>query len=307
MIVTVTPNPSLDRTFVIESLARGTVNRALDSRVDPGGKGVNVSVALAVNGYRTTAVVPRGGVDGIYLAELLERAGVNLHLVPISSDTRTNFTLVEHGGIITKVNAPGPLLSAEEQTALRGATVRLSAGSDWVVACGSLPPSVDPTFYADLVREVESPIAVDTTGEALMEAVRAGADLIKPNLQELADATGRQPRTLGDVVEIADDLRREGAKAVLVSLGRHGAVLVGDEVIHGAAGVANVVSSVGAGDALLAGFLCEPAPSRERLARALAWASASCETANTEMPTPERIAKQSVTVYDVADVGRVLT
>lgn len=301
MIVTLTPNPSLDRTLVLRELVRGGLNRALRVNVDAGGKGVNVSVALAANGYMTTAVLPAGGPDGATLADLLEKAGVDLVVVPIESDVRSNITLVEGGGVSTKVNTPGPSLTSEELRALSESTIELSSAAAWVVACGSLPRDVSPTFYGELADGVQCRIAVDTTGEALINAIEAGVDLVKPNLHELAGATGTQPRTLGDVVEVAQSLRSRGAKEVLVSLGKCGAVLVGESVRHGIGRVSPVVSSVGAGDALLAGYLAESSDAHGALARGLAWASASCETTNTEMPSPERIAAQQVIVHDRFD------
>lgn len=306
MIVTLTPNPSLDRTLLLRELVRGELNRALDAKVDPGGKGVNVAVALATNGYATTAVLPAGGVDGANLADLLKSAHVDIVLVPIKSGVRSNITLVEDGGISTKVNAPGPQMTSKELRALAESAIELSNQADWVVACGSLPRDTKPEFYAEMVEGVSCKIAVDTTGEALIRAVEAGVDLIKPNLSELAEATGTRPRTLGDVVEIAHGLQAKGAKEVLVSLGRHGALLVGEAVSHGVGEVSRVVSSVGAGDALLAGFLAEHTPHLESLSRGLAWASASCETTNTKMPGPDRIRAQKVAVHEHYDPDLVL-
>ena len=301
MIITLTPNPSLDRALVLIELVRGRLNRASEAKVDPGGKGVNASVALAANWFATTAVLPAGGFDGEYLAQLLRDANVELALVPIESGVRSNITLVENGGVSTKVNAPGPSLTVTELGALHETTVKLSEGASWVVACGSLPRDADPSLYADLVEGVRCRIAVDTTGAALMRAVDAGVDLIKPNLTELAEATETSPTTLGDVVEIAETLRTRGAGEVVVSLGRFGAVSIGESTVFGECVIDSVVSSVGAGDALLAGYVAEAGDQMQRLKRGLAWAAASCETPNTEMPTPDRIAQQTVTVTQVFD------
>lgn len=296
MIVTLTPNPSVDRTFVLDGLDKGRLNRARSAKADPGGKGVNVAVALAANGYAATAVVPAGGPDGDHLAALLRAANVGLALVPISSEIRSNITLVEDGGSTTKVNAPGPELTPDELDLLHERTVALARNADWVVACGSLPMGADSRFYARLVGRLGCNVAVDTTGVALLRAIEAEVEVVKPNLTELREATGETLSCLGDVIEVAQGLKRRGAGEVVVSLGRHGAVSVGESVVFGSAVVNSVVSTVGAGDALLAGYLAEQGSQAERLSRGLAWAAASCETSNTEMPTPGRIARQQVNV-----------
>lgn len=304
MIVTVTPNPSIDRTLLIDELRRGHLVRATSSTVDPGGKGVNVSIALTKNGKRTTAVLPEGGDEGDQLVGLLNRQGLDLVAVPIARPIRSNITLVEPNGLITKINEPGPSLSADEVSSLLDATIGRAAGSEWVVGCGSLPPSVRQDFYATLVGAVPTRTAVDTTGPTLLEAVDAGVDLIKPNLFELMEATGQQAHTLGEVVEIAQTLRVRGAAQVLVSLGPDGAVLVGPTVEHGEAAVERVISSVGAGDALLSGFLANGSTGRDALAEGLAWAAASCELANTQMPSRDAIARQRVAIHDRVDPTR---
>ena len=110
MFVTVTPNPSLDRTLEVESLDRGEVVRAAADRSDPGGKGVNVSRALVANGFASRAVLPLGGADGELLASLLAGLGIEVVPVPIADAIRSNVTVVEPDGTVTKLNAPGPRL-----------------------------------------------------------------------------------------------------------------------------------------------------------------------------------------------------
>ena len=118
MIVTLTPNPSLDRTIAIDDLRRGEVLRATSSRLDPGGKGVNVSRVLAAHGIPTLAVIPAGGSEGAQLADLLAPSGVPVVSVPLSSRTRSNVALVEPDGTTTKVNEPGPELIGTETAAM---------------------------------------------------------------------------------------------------------------------------------------------------------------------------------------------
>lgn len=141
MIVTLTPNPSLDRTIEVERLVRGAVLRAVASRLDPGGKGVNVSRALAAHGLPTTTLLPSGGAEGEQLAALLTPLGVMVVLVPIGEPTRSNVAVVEPDGTTTKLNEPGPRLSGDELAAVTKAAVAASHGqTGWSRPAACLPP-----------------------------------------------------------------------------------------------------------------------------------------------------------------------
>ena len=150
MIVTLTPNPSLDRTVEIDELRRGEVQRATGGRVDPGGKGVNVSRALAANDIATVAVLPSGGPEGAQLAALLAPFGVQTVPVPIGGTVRSNITVAEPDGTTTKLNEAGPELSADEAAAVERTVVELGTRASWVVGAGSLPRGLGVDFYARL-------------------------------------------------------------------------------------------------------------------------------------------------------------
>ncbi|GIF72668.1 1-phosphofructokinase family hexose kinase [Asanoa siamensis] len=280
MIVTVTLNPSLDRAIEIDHLARGDVLRARSARLDPGGKGVNVSRALLANGVASRAVLPCGGDEGAQLVRLLAAEGVDLVAVPIGGQTRSNITLAEPDGTVTKVNEPGPTLSAVEFDAVTGQALAAAGTAGWVVVCGSLPPGVTPAAFGRLCDRIVAAgvrLAVDTSGPALRAAAEAGAHLVKPNREELSDVVGRPLGSRSDVIAAADQVRAWGAGAVLASLGADGAILVtADTVVSGTAAVTAPRSTVGAGDALLAGFLA----ALTRSEAAAAGATGPTETAN---------------------------
>lgn len=311
MIVTVTPNPSLDRTYEIPSLERGGVNRATVERMDPGGKGVNVSRAVAAAGRRTVAVLPLGGAPGALVADLLHAQGIEVAPVPVAGATRSNIALAEADGVLTKINAPGPELSAEEQESLLETVRRQSRGADWIACCGSLPRGLAPSWYADLVARahaVGARIALDTSGPALLEALSEGPDVIKPNAQELAEAVGRPLVTLGDAVKAAEELRGLGARTVLASLGADGQLLVdGDGVRYGTARVDAVRSNVGAGDSSLSGFLIAGGTGAEALALAVAHGAAAVQLPGSVMPTPADLNPAAVSVTADVPVDRPLT
>lgn len=308
MIVTVTPNPSVDRTIFVDVLTRGAVTRSKRSLAEPSGKGVNISLALHAHQQPTTAVLPLGGSSGAQLSEMLTRSGIAFHPVPINDSIRSNISLAESDGTVTKINESGPSLNRHEVRALRDAALAAGRGAKWLAACGSLPEGVDDDFYTGLVRSARQlglQIAVDTSGVALGWAIQAGPDLIKPNLEELAEATGRTLATLGDAIEAAKHLRREGARAVLASLGPDGAILVdGHGVVHGEAPVTHPVSTVGAGDALLAGFLAGGGSGPKALAVGLRWAAAAVQHAGSVLTSSDGAA--IVILHDQADPGRTL-
>jgi 1-phosphofructokinase len=310
MIVTVTPNPSLDRTLEVESLDRGEVVRASADRSDPGGKGVNVSRALVANGKASRAVLPLGGADGELLASLLEGLGIEVVPVPIADAIRSNVTVVEPDGTVTKLNAPGPRLSESEVELLIASAVAAARGAAWVVGSGSLAPGTTEDLYArlaDAVRPVGAQVAIDTSGPALERALTVGPDLLKPNEEELSEVTGVVPETLGDVVHAASELRSKGVGTVLISLGPSGAVLVDDgEPLHAESDVIVPRSTVGAGDALLAGFLAAGGAGPEALAEAVAWGAAACVLPGTAVPGPADLRPDLVRMHPV-DADRPLT
>jgi 1-phosphofructokinase len=300
MIVTVTLNPSLDRAIEIEELVRGQVIRATHAQLDPGGKGVNVSRALLANGVPTRAFFPCGGEEGAHLVRLLHAEGVSLLTVPISGHTRSNVTLVEPDGTVTKINEPGPALSLAEFEEITEHVLGAATGADWLVACGSVPPGLPGSALSRLCRrlvEAGVRLAVDTSGPDLREAALAGAALLKPNREELAEVVGGPLVSLDDVVDAARKLLSWGAGAVLASLGADGAVLVdADGVIAGDSPVSDPKSSVGAGDALLAGFLAAGARGPDAVREALAWGAAAVRLPGSRMPGPADLRRHDVRI-----------
>ncbi|MDP9831212.1 1-phosphofructokinase [Kineosporia succinea] len=315
MIITLTPNPSLDKTLQIPRLERGAVVRASGGRVDAGGKGVNVSRALAAHGLASTAVLPLGGAAGARLAELLDLAGVPARVVTVAGEPRVNVTVAEPDGVTTKINEPGPALSLSEVSEMVDAVVGLVSPGTWVAGCGSLPSGVPDSFYADLVprlRDLGAHVVVDTSGPALRAVLAAGPDLVKPNLEELVEAVGRPLSTLGDVVSAARELLERGISTVLASLGADGAVLVSSGVcLYGTARVSRPLSTVGAGDALLAGYLAHissaPADFGGALANALSFGAAATSLPGSRMPGPDEVAAFPATVHERLDPSQKLS
>jgi 1-phosphofructokinase/6-phosphofructokinase 2 len=294
-ILTLTPNPSIDRTIAVATLHRGEVHRATSSRIDPGGKGINVSRALATHGTPTVAVLPLGGAEGPVMKALLDAAALPRHLVPVSGTVRTNVAVVEPDGTTTKLNEAGPGLGEREiEALLAGTEAAIGPATAWLVCCGSLPPGAPADLYATLVsrgRERGVRVAVDSSGAPLAAAVAARPHLIKPNHEELAELLGRPLTTFGEVVDGARSVVAGGVPTVVVSLGGDGALLITEALtLHAVAHLDDpVLSTVGAGDCLLAGLLHGYADGADDLAALEAgvrWGAAAVRLPGSRVPGP---------------------
>lgn len=310
MIVTVTPSPSIDWTVTVDAFDFDSVNRATSTVREPSGKGVNVSWALKRAGVPTRAIFPAGGATGEFMADALTRGGVDHSLVESGVDVRTNITLIAPQTPGTKINEPGVRLNDQVIGALLDEVQRASGKAAGVLCCGSLPHGAPATLHRDLAlrarRGGSSFIAVDASGEALERALEAHPDLVKPNVHELADLTGCDIRTLGQVIEAAERARSLGAGAVLASLGGDGVLLVDDAgALYGRATGIPVVNSVGAGDALLAGFMAGGPDRTERLRTAVLWASSAVACPTTLFPVRTEFL-EGIQVTGAPDLGLLL-
>lgn len=340
MILTLTANPSLDRTIEVPGpVLRGQVQRAVWAGQQPGGKGVNVSRAVAAADRDTLAVLP-GDIDDPVLTGL-DAIGLAHRSVPTGTPLRSNITVTEPDGTTTKINEPGSPLSPQAQDELLDLVAEQAVGASWVVLAGSLPPGVDDDFYARAIkriRQLDRPplIAVDTSGAPLAAALMASPDLIKPNAEELAEllnaagllhASGLRddsdPRdaveslgtaelhTIADRLESSPQLtaratstllnaRGPRPRSILATLGAGGAVLAQpDAAWHAQHPPTDVVSTVGAGDSTLAGYLLGLTGGREpdaALARAVAYGAAAARLRGTGVPSPADTRTDAVTV-----------
>ena len=319
MIITVTPNPSIDRTVTLPArLVRGAVHRVQSVSTEPGGKGVNVARALTLAGLDTLAILPAGGRDPILSA--LQSCGVPFHSVPVDGAVRTNLTITESDGTTTKINEPGAVIDEAALAALTAAILDRAESARWVVLSGSLPPGMPDSWYADVVARLQSfdcKVAVDTSDAPLAALAagfgRAAPDLIKPNAEELAGLAGVAAEHLeaalaqGDpdpVVAAARQLIDRGAHTVLATLGPAGAVLV-DETGSWLATPPPIKprSTVGAGDSSLAGYVradVAGAQPPQRLQMAVAYGSGAAALPGSALPSPAQIDLDDVAVNPIS-------
>ena len=310
MILTLTPNPSLDLTYELDGLTRGEVQRAGSMSVEAGGKGINVSRNLIANGAASRAVAPVGGPSGEQFLSLLEGAEVELIRVPVDGPVRMNVSLAEQGGIGTKINAAGTRLSEGELDRMLGKTADAARDVTWVAVCGSLPPGAPTDLYARVValaRDAGSRAAVDSSGPPLAATLKEGPDLIKPNLEELSELVGRELTTFSDALEAAKEIRARGVGTVLVSLGADGAILLDEEgALHADTPPFTPRSTVGAGDSLLAGFLFAAGDREAALIEAVAWGAAAARLPGSRGPTPGDLDREAVSLHTEFDMEREL-
>jgi len=310
-VVTLTANPSLDRTLDLPApLERGAVTRLGVSHTEPGGKGVNVSRAIAAAGADVVSVLPAAEDDPVVRA--LHGLGLALATVPIGTAVRTNYTLTEPDGTTTKLNEPGAQLDPVTLAALEATVHQHAVGARWVVLSGSLPPGAPTDWYATLVRSLRSTgarIAVDTSEAPLLALLAAGPDaapdLLKPNTEELAQLAGVPEESVTSDRDAAlaavAVLHRRGVAEVLLTLGGDGAVLsTADGGLWSARPPRTTVrSTVGAGDSSLAGYVLADLaglPPADRLRHAVAYGSASAALPGSAVPTPAQADPAAVTV-----------
>jgi tagatose 6-phosphate kinase len=327
MILTVTPNLALDVTYEVDFVVPGESHRVLSTRSRAGGKGVNVARTLGgdvlVTGFA-------GGATGDLVRADLAAADLTYDLVPCTGETRRTLTLVAQG-VATVFNEPGPKVSDAEWTALERLVVKIvgvdrrsqrpsispdnlhgsapdnlhgseaeartgsASGVRAVVISGSLPAEAEPVHCARLAQAANGvPVIVDTSGPALLAAA-PHASILKPNVTELAEATGRQ-----DPLHGAGDLLTAGAGAVVVSLGEAGLLVVtNDGVWQAEAPTITPVNPTGAGDAVVAALArttTAPWPDRLREAVALSAATVLAPVAGAYDPAAYRRFLQTVNV-----------
>lgn len=306
MIVTATPAPAVDWTVATDKFELGDVNRATTVSREASGKGLNVSWALHKEGIATKAVFPAGGTSVAFMREQLEASGLAHVVVPVRGDVRTNVTLRVSGSPDTKINTSSEGCSEEEIAAFLAATKKSLAGARVLVTSGSLPPGAPVSLHREIVdlgKKAGLETVVDTSGTALTEALAIGPDLVKPNREELEEFTKRPLTTLGDVVQACEELRHAGAGAVLASLGHQGVLLVDSSgVLVGSATGVVPTNTIGAGDALLAGFIAAPDDRVTKVTRALVWGSSAVRSESTLFEVDPTI-EANVTVSSTWDAA----
>lgn len=258
MIYTVTFNPSLDYIVSVNDFKMGLTNRTDFEMLLPGGKGINVSAVLKNLGIDNTALGFCAGFTGREIRRMVEAMGVKAEFIEVENGfSRINIKLKSCDG--TEINGSGPVIEKEKVLQLKR-RLEILKTEDILVLAGSIPPSLPDTIYEDIMRDLDGRnirVAVDASGELLMKVLHYRPFLIKPNHHELGEIFGVHLEKRDEVIDYAKKLQKMGAVNVLVSMAGEGAVLVSEDgnIYTAPAPKGRLVSSVGAGDSMVAGFI----------------------------------------------------
>jgi 1-phosphofructokinase family hexose kinase len=260
VIVTVTLNPAIDQTLVLDRFVAGDTLRVRSSRFDPGGKGINVSRVVRELGGESVAMGFAPGGLGRYIEQTLKSEGIECDFVHTKGETRTNITIVdETRHMQTILSDPGPETDERMVEQLLSKLRKRLKANDWLVVAGSIPPPLSPDIYAEMIamaRERWAHTVLDADGPALVAGVAAKPEIVKGNRRELERLLGRHLDDEGSTLEAAHILREMTIRTAVVTRGREGAVAESDEGSwRSLAPRVRAVSAVGSGDAFLAGVV----------------------------------------------------
>ena len=305
MIVTVTLNAALDRTLTVPNFQAGFRHRASESLTLPGGKGVNIARALKGLGQPVIATGLAGGKTGTRIVEDLTAEGILNDFVRIRDESRTSTAIIDPtSSLQTEVNEYGPVVTSRELHAFLEKFTYIAQGADVVILAGSLPRKVKESFYRDLVaalRETDALVVLDTAGEPLRMAIKSGPGLVSPNIFEAEALVGHEFSEDDDFLQATRQLCKIGAgSGIITHAAGCYACLAGDggrqEYYKVTMTPLDPLSTVGSGDAFLAGFVSARVsgkPAGECLRYGVA-----CGAANTQ--------KYGAGVFDPHEVKRLL-
>jgi 1-phosphofructokinase family hexose kinase len=286
LILTLTINPAVDRTVLVDKLVFEDRGYILSRSEAAGGRGINASRVIHAFGGKTLALLTCGGSSGERMEKSLDGMGFPFELVRVKSETRVNLTISDKQGLTIKLNEVGAPLDKSEVKAMRQKLESRLDKVAWLMLCGSLQPGIPPHFYCEIVEIARSKgvkTLLDTDGEALVHALEAKPEVISPNQQEAERLLGRALLTRSQSLEALERMRAMGAQSVLLSLGSRGALgACGSEIYEALPPRVDAVSPIGAGDALAAAFVWAM-ERKKAFADALRWGVAA-GTASATLP-----------------------
>lgn len=259
MIITVTMNPAIDKTIVLNRLNYGGLNRIQESVLDIGGKGINVSKTIKNLGGETLATGVIAGNSGQLIKDTLEKLEIKTDFLSISGETRTNTKMIEQSGLMTEFNEAGPELLKESLEDFMKKLERLASPEVLFVLAGSVPKGVPDDIYKniiELVKEKGAKVFLDADGALFAKGLEANPDFIKPNRFELEFLYGQEENLSEEkLIKMGHQLRERGIPIVIISLGKEGAIFLIEDNIYKTLPIeVDVHSAVGAGDAMVAAF-----------------------------------------------------
>lgn len=277
MILTVTLNPAVDKTYTTGALIMGNVNRMRTAMSIAGGKGINVTKVLRQYGYPVCATGFLGGYAGAFIEDYLKSEEVDCRFVKVEGETRSNMNILADNGYVTEILEPGPTVDEERQQRFLMQYDALLAECELVVLSGSVATGLSDDIYAVLIEKARNKgirTILDTSGNALRKGIAAKPYMIKPNQKELEYIIGHRLVKREDVKAAALAIHAEGVAHVVVSMGKKGLLAVsGGKVFFAAAGKVKALNTVGCGDSVVASYAMSIL-NRERNEQALRRAAA---------------------------------
>lgn len=256
MIYTVTLNPAIDYYIVMDQFVEGELNSVKDGYTLAGGKGINVSKVLKNFGRENTALGFVGGFTGDYIKNSLKDYGVTGKFVELEENTRINIKLksqIKESEIAGKA----PFINEEHKKQLLDMMKDIKAG-DVLALSGSVPKTMNKDIYKEMIGRLPAGVKVilDTRDEPFKYALEMGVYLTKPNIHELSEFFGKELTSTDEIIEAGEKLRAMGSENVLISMGKDGSMLItANGVYRGNAPTGKLISSVGAGDSMVAGII----------------------------------------------------
>lgn len=288
MITTITLNVAIDKAYVVEDFAKNTVTRVQKCTNTAGGKGLNVSKIIKLCGEDIIATGFVGGHAGAYVEDLLKEHHIATDFVHTQSETRSCINILANDGSSTEFLEPGAFVSLDEVTKFHHKLDSLMEQSDIITISGSVPKGIETLIYADIITKIKNKgkkVILDTSGELLVNGIKACPTLIKPNSEELEALLGISIHNQTEVIEAAKKLHNNGIEYVAVSLGSEGALLIcKDGVFHGKPPKITPVNTVGCGDSMVGAFavsLSKKQPVEDMLRYAVAVSAANALTMAT--------------------------
>ena len=257
MIITVNLNPALDKTIEIDEFKIDGVNRIVSTRVDVGGKGINVSKVIKELRHKSLALGFLGGSSGNQIKNYLDDLNIKNDFLSVKVETRTNFKIIDKvNNTHTDINENGSSLSEENIINIKEKIMEYCTEKSLVVLSGSVPGGTSSGIYGEIIIAVKNKggkVILDADGELLMQGMKAGPYMIKPNIDELEKAFGISINNENKVIETAKKILEYGVKYVVISQGREGAIFISHDKVAKVNGIkVEVKSTVGAGDSMVA-------------------------------------------------------
>lgn len=308
MILTLTINPAIDRTFSVDKLVFEDRGYILSQSEAAGGRGINASHVIHAFGGQTLALLTSGGETGRRMERSLAGRGFPFEAVHVSAESRTTLIISDQQGLTAKLNERGAPLQPAEVASVRALVEAHLKDARWLMLCGSIQPGVSTHFYFEMIelaRRQGVKTLLDTDDDALLHALEAKPSIITPNLQEAERLLGRAILTRSQSLEAARRIHAMGPEAVILSLGARGAVASLEEGVYEAAPPrVEVLCPIGAGDALAAALvwaLDQEKPFHDALRWAVAAGTASAMLPGMMFPTLE----QTRAIYEKVEVRKL--